>query len=646
MRGDFSRSTFEPKKHYTSVRMQQGRMQLDADWNEQMDILLHLLRAQAQDLLGPYGAPAASAGFAIAVTSASDGQVDLRIAAGRYYVDGMLVENDGDTLFSAQPYWPNAHLAETIHAGDRFIVYLDAWERHLSGQEVPSIREPALNGLDTTTRTQVVWQVKLWPEPSRQSGEQPDSAEDLLKAWHEWRDQQTLPVGPGDRATLQPAVAPAGYGFANQLYRVEIHSAGAEPTFKWSRDNGSVAFVVSSLELDAPNELLTVTLEPAPAGLPVRVGDWLELADASLELQAQPAPLFKVKRVLDSSASSTKLELVPSSALHAAQAQELGAIAERLAAAVQSQGSPVEMNWPRAILRRWDHSEYTPGASSGQDGALQARSGQWLPLENGIAVRFENVTALRAGDCWLIPARNEADGYTLLWDTLPAGDAAGQRTFAALPARRVDHHLAPLALLAHDGAEWIATDQRTLFSSLSAFEAEQALANRRLQKDIDDLHAQFGSHAAAALAAIDSLRAEMLREVARTPSVVFRVSDPGAVLEPSQVVALDPSTGGIQLATRDNATLVAGVTIGPVVDRQDESSDIASYRVAQTGRHDCLVLGRVEPGDLLVPSDTPGCAVAAGLYIQPGTVIGKALQGHHPADAKQRAVIAIMVTLR
>jgi uncharacterized membrane protein len=47
MKGDFSRSTFDPANNFTSVRMQQGRMQLDADWNEQMDILLHLLRAQA-----------------------------------------------------------------------------------------------------------------------------------------------------------------------------------------------------------------------------------------------------------------------------------------------------------------------------------------------------------------------------------------------------------------------------------------------------------------------------------------------------------------------------------------------------------------------------------------------------------------------
>jgi hypothetical protein len=38
MKGDFSRFTFKKEKHYSSVRMQQGRVQLDADWNEQMDI--------------------------------------------------------------------------------------------------------------------------------------------------------------------------------------------------------------------------------------------------------------------------------------------------------------------------------------------------------------------------------------------------------------------------------------------------------------------------------------------------------------------------------------------------------------------------------------------------------------------------------
>ena len=35
MKGDYSRDTFDPAKHFTRVLMQQGRVQLDADWNEQ-----------------------------------------------------------------------------------------------------------------------------------------------------------------------------------------------------------------------------------------------------------------------------------------------------------------------------------------------------------------------------------------------------------------------------------------------------------------------------------------------------------------------------------------------------------------------------------------------------------------------------------
>lgn len=32
MKGDSTRFTFDPKKHYSSVMMQQGRIQLDSDW--------------------------------------------------------------------------------------------------------------------------------------------------------------------------------------------------------------------------------------------------------------------------------------------------------------------------------------------------------------------------------------------------------------------------------------------------------------------------------------------------------------------------------------------------------------------------------------------------------------------------------------
>lgn len=55
MKADLTRNTFNPFQHFNRVLMQQGRVQLDADWNEQAAILLHYLRALAADLIGPQG---------------------------------------------------------------------------------------------------------------------------------------------------------------------------------------------------------------------------------------------------------------------------------------------------------------------------------------------------------------------------------------------------------------------------------------------------------------------------------------------------------------------------------------------------------------------------------------------------------------
>ena len=57
-RGDFTRDTFNPDHQFSRVLMQQGRVQLDADWNEQVSIMTHYLRNLASDLIGPHGAPA------------------------------------------------------------------------------------------------------------------------------------------------------------------------------------------------------------------------------------------------------------------------------------------------------------------------------------------------------------------------------------------------------------------------------------------------------------------------------------------------------------------------------------------------------------------------------------------------------------
>jgi hypothetical protein len=91
VKADLSRKTFDPLNRFSRVMMQQGRVQLDADWNEQSAILLHLIRRLAADILGPVAS--AGIGFDVAVLAAAATPTnDVAIAWGDIYVDGILCE--------------------------------------------------------------------------------------------------------------------------------------------------------------------------------------------------------------------------------------------------------------------------------------------------------------------------------------------------------------------------------------------------------------------------------------------------------------------------------------------------------------------------------------------------------------------------
>ena len=100
MKADLSRTTFDRLKHFSRVVAQQGRIQLDADWNEQSSIMLYQLRRLAADVIGPAGGPADNLGFGLGPLDAvaADGVPDFAIGAGHYYVQGILCELDATWL--------------------------------------------------------------------------------------------------------------------------------------------------------------------------------------------------------------------------------------------------------------------------------------------------------------------------------------------------------------------------------------------------------------------------------------------------------------------------------------------------------------------------------------------------------------------
>ena len=67
MSGDYSRKRFNPEKHYQGVLRQQGRVDLDAEWNEYVDLQDRRWRAETIDVIGRCGVPSETPdGFKIA----------------------------------------------------------------------------------------------------------------------------------------------------------------------------------------------------------------------------------------------------------------------------------------------------------------------------------------------------------------------------------------------------------------------------------------------------------------------------------------------------------------------------------------------------------------------------------------------------
>lgn len=400
MKGDFSRKTFRPQRHYSGVLMQQGRVQVDADWNEQVDIFLNQLRTATADIIGWHGTPQGPCepgGFAIELV---DGE--LRIGPGHYYVDGILCENDTLCTYATQPSapCPERRLPDAV----RHLVFLDVWERHITCLEDPDLLEVALGGPDTTTRRQIVWQVRI--RPIRRRAAAPDDQESLRRALGLRRKGNAGSLRVRVTATAGPEeehLASGYLGLENRLYRVEIHDGGTG-RFKWSQDNGSLACSIAS----CTGTELTVTARGREGLESLDENDWLEIEDDHTALSQRGGDLVQV---LEADVGAGRIVV----------------------------DSPVSVALDRhPLLRRWD-------------GCGTASSG-WTDLNAGIQVSFDG-GQYRPGDYWLIPARPAVGDIEWPYD---------EGTPKSIPPLGVHHHYTPLALLADK-----VTDLRRFFTPLA-----------------------------------------------------------------------------------------------------------------------------------------------------------------------------------
>ncbi|KWX02075.1 hypothetical protein LI90_3114 [Carbonactinospora thermoautotrophica] len=465
MHGDFSRLTFRPDKRYSAVLAQQGRVQLDADANEQVAIQLYRQRRFTVDLIGPHAGPVDEAGFRIGYRVAPHEPDDLTIGGGRYYVAGILCEatrpapgeyvserpqaaDSADQAPQGWTYWdqpdayrdperPADHLPELP-----FLVYLKVWERLVTAVEDPEIRETALGDAmpDTAARARVTWQVLPLPasDLGLPQGGSPDQARAKFAEWVAGQE----PTGRLAARTARPPrveddpciIHPESRyrGPENQLYRVEIHAGGPgeQATFKWSRENGSVVFPVTSLA----EAWATLAAFGRDDKLDLNVGDWVEVVDDAYAVRGEPAPLLQVEEV-DLPGRRVRLSGVPVAGV-----------------ARDARRHP--------YLRRWDHRAPT-GAPKPRGGALPVQEGVWLDLEDGVQVWFKPGGRYRPGDYWVIPARTIRG--TVEWPVNEAGEPMLRE------ADGVRYHYAPLAWVYSQGENEIQVDDlRYVFQAQSA----------------------------------------------------------------------------------------------------------------------------------------------------------------------------------
>ncbi len=452
MSGDYSRITFDPWQNDLGVLLQQGRPLSDAEWNALALQLRRRIHAGTLDTIGPAVVPLQTPdGFKITINAGN-----LEIGRGRIYVDGLLAENHGvnatkaweprleeligtqPVLYTdpnpdlAQPYYPNL---PALPSGGPHLIYLDVWQREVTHLIRPELIEKAV-GVDSTTRLQTVWQVKLL----NNVGTDVDCSTplDQIPGWlpanapSAGRLSTSTAVVPGEP---DPCLIPPGGGYKgleNQLYRIEIHTGGGlgTATFKWSRDNASVETRIT--HIPALNQL-TVESIGKDSVLRFSDGDWVEITDDWLELHNQPGEL---RRIIDNGVDDATRTII---------------LDQPLTAGLFPTDAMNRTHPGRHTrIKRWDQRGEVLDQNGNllQDLALAAATGEiTVPagvgvsvlLEHGIIATFTLDPAggqFKPGDYWVFAARS-ADA------TIEELDHA--------PPRGIHHHYAKLGFVTFPG---------------------------------------------------------------------------------------------------------------------------------------------------------------------------------------------------
>ncbi|MCB0628745.1 MAG: right-handed parallel beta-helix repeat-containing protein [Saprospiraceae bacterium] len=433
---DISRNSFDPRKHYASVRMQQGRVVTDDDWNENERIENEERRRSRVDIIGPYGSP--DQGFRIVNPHIAGGFIDFQILPGSFHLGGLRLELTAMPAvlpsFRLQKDWlqqaTDLHPAPALAPGEeRFdLVFLEAWQQAVSAVEDEELLEKALGGPDTCTRIRTMRRVHVFEDTG--FPDCPRSWQRLQESWandrlgtltdeHERFSDALLtvtytPDGASDDL-CSPSITGGYLGAENQAIRVQLTD---HEHFTWGFDNAAPLYRVTA---SAVGDTITMLTKPKDhhhwplAGQIIEIIPWSAVLPNGEKVAEVSGHLSKVAASFD----PDSCELTLTTPLPAGFGEAWKNRSDN--ASLQNQ-TPAEYFY----LRVWNR-----GTDLSSDPEIQFTPGNPEALGNtGLVVTIDGPARVKH-DYWVIAARPETPDQVVPWRLETGMQPHGIRRFYA-----------------------------------------------------------------------------------------------------------------------------------------------------------------------------------------------------------------------
>jgi hypothetical protein len=421
---DISRSAFDPRKRYTGVRMQMGRVIVDDDWNENERIGDEDLRHSRVDIIGPAGTP--DAGFRVENAGQNlDGNIDFDLQAGTFYLGGYRLE-----LIARQTYLLQLDQLQgdlkTTPAADRVdMVYLTTYLQPVSAVEDSELFEVALGGPDTSTRMRIMQRVRLVEDVGQLPCDQAwqvvlaKLAEEGLGSLND--ENELVPdtslqvsfAAAGSPDDLCSPTAAGGYlGAENQAIRIQIVDPGH---FTWGFNNAAPLYRV---QLSGDRKTVTMLTEPKDqAHWPltnqvVEILPWGAVLPNNEKIAEIGGHLTKVQASYHPDTGQlTLVDAVPTSGFDDWKARD--------------DAAELAVGGEYYYLRVWNR-----GGDTGSPEAISIAAGPIDLGMTGLKITFSS-SQFAAGDYWVIAARPETPNRVVPWVLESGRGPHGIRRFVA-----------------------------------------------------------------------------------------------------------------------------------------------------------------------------------------------------------------------